>query len=106
VLAAFEELRRSPELRLQAGSGFRLVPRPVIRGREIVMDDHLSLPQAPDGIRYIRGVDLLAVTQLAPHHTDAGAMFDAYHRNQPNVILPDFLGALSLLVAAGALQKF
>jgi flavin-dependent dehydrogenase len=105
VLAAFEELRRSPELRLQPGSGFRLVPRPVIRGREIVMDDHLSLPHAPDGIRYIRGVDLLAVTRLAPQHTDAGAMFDAYQRNQPNVILPDFLGALSLLVASGALQN-
>jgi hypothetical protein len=69
------------------------------------LDDHLSLPHAPDGIRSIRGVDLLAVTRLAPHHTDAGAMFDAYQRSQPSVILPDFLGALSLLVAAGALQK-
>jgi flavin-dependent dehydrogenase len=104
VQAAFEEIRRRPVLRLQVGHGLRLTQKPLIRGHEIVMDEHIVLPSCPDGVRYIRGVDLVCLTRMATQQSDAGAFYEAFVRDRPSVILPDFLGALSILVAAGVLE--
>jgi hypothetical protein len=67
------------------------------------MDEHLFLPAWPDGVRYLRNIDLLLLLRLAPEHRDVGALYDAMFREQPGVSLPDFLGALSTLIARGAL---
>jgi flavin-dependent dehydrogenase len=103
VRAAFEDLRRRPELRLETGSALRLTSRAAIRGHEIVKDEHLILPCAPDGVRYIRGVDLVALARLAPEHSDVGTLYETFVRDRPAVALPDFLGALSTLIAFGVL---
>ena len=103
VLAAFEDLKGRPRLALRPAPALRIEPRAAVRGREIVLDDHLILPAWPDGIRYLRSVDLLALLRLAPEHTDAGELFEVFAREHPGVILPDVVGALATLVARGAL---
>jgi len=67
------------------------------------MEDHLFAPAWPDGVRYLRNIDLLLLLRLAPEHRDAGALYDAFLNTQPDVSLPDFLWVLSTMVACGAL---
>jgi flavin-dependent dehydrogenase len=105
VLAAFEDLRQRESMRLRLADAARIEDRPMVRGHAIVMDEHLVAPACPDGVRYLRNVDLVALARLAPRHTDAGEMFEVFGRGQPDVALPDFLGALSVLVAWGVLQR-
>jgi FAD-dependent halogenase len=104
VLAAFEDLKRRPGIRLTQSARVRTAPRAAVRGRSIVMEDHLFLPSWPDGVRYLRNIDLLSMLKLAAQHTDVGEMYDAMFREHPGVSLPDFLGALSTLIAKGALE--
>jgi flavin-dependent dehydrogenase len=104
VLAAFADLRARSAIRLRHGSVVRIEPRSAVRGRQIVMEDHIVNPAWPDGLRYLRGVDLVALLRLAPRHTDIGDLFEANQAAAPLVELPDFLGALSVLVANGSLR--
>jgi flavin-dependent dehydrogenase len=103
VLAAFDDLRRRPEIRLSQGADVRVAARAAVRGREIVMDDHLFLPAWPAGLRYLRSVDLIGLMELAPHHRDVGDLYAAFIAAHRDVPLPDFLGVLSVLIARGAL---
>ena len=105
VLAAFDDLRRRETVHVTLGDRARSIePRPMVRGREIVLEDQLLVPACPDGIRYLRGVDLVELGRLAPQFTDVGQMYEALRRAQPDIALPDFLGALSVLIAWGVLQ--
>ena len=104
VQTAFRDLRTRDTLRLRRGTAVEVAPRPMVRGRDIVMDDHLLLPDAPDGVRYLRGIDLLALAREAVAHEDVGAICDAVARTHPAVELPDLLGALSFLIARGVLR--
>ncbi len=104
VLAAFADLRARPSIHLGLSAGVRIEPRAAVNGREIVMDDHVISPAWPDGLRYLRGVDLVEVLRLAPHHRDAGELFEAVQAAGREIDLPNFLGALSVLLATGALM--
>ncbi|HYN05965.1 MAG TPA: FAD-dependent monooxygenase [Vicinamibacterales bacterium] len=98
VLAAFEDVRRRDTIRLIRDARARFETRAMVRGREIVLDEQLVAPACPDGIRYLRGIDLVRLVTLAPDFDDVGALFEALRRDQPDVTLPDFLGALSVLI--------
>ena len=102
VAEAFADLRRRPALRLTVPPQLSVQPRPAIRGHEIVYQDHLVLPQWPDGVRSLRGIDVLDVLARAPHADDPGALYEAC-RGEGAMSLPDFLTVLSCLVAHGAL---
>jgi flavin-dependent dehydrogenase len=111
VLAAFEDLRARPVVRLTIDGHARFEPRPMVRGREIVLDEHVVARGCPDGIRYLRDLDLVSLARLAPQHHDVGDLFEAFDRTQASdsaqvrsVPLPDFLGALSALIAWGVLN--
>lgn len=104
VLAAVRDLQARPTISLRIGDHARIEPRPVIRGRTLVMEDHVCLPAWPDGLRYIRNVDLVLVMRLAEAHHDVGELYEALVRIQPGVSLPDVLGVLATLVARGGLQ--
>jgi hypothetical protein len=78
-------------------------PRPVVAGNRVVLRDHLVLDAFPAGVRFIRNVDLLLLLSLAPEHEQVGELYEAYVRAGTPVPLPDFLGALSTLVASEAL---
>jgi flavin-dependent dehydrogenase len=106
VLRAFEELRNSEDrLRLRQTAVVRRVPQPTVRGNRVSMEDHLVVPAFPDGIRYARNVDLVLLSELALAHHGVPQLFDAYNRFAPAVPLPDFLGALSLLIGKGIVEQ-
>ena len=104
VRAAFDALKTRPSLALEADRALRIEPRPVVRGDAIVLEDRLFTPAAPAGLRFLRDVDLAGLLALAPSHDQVPALFEAYNRRFPPVALPDFLGALSVMVAYGILQ--
>lgn len=104
VLSALHDLQARPTIDLRIGDNARIEPRPVIRGRTLVMEDHLILPSWPEGLRYIRNVDLVLVIRLAAAHHDVGDLYEAVVRIQPGVSLPDVLGVLATLLARGGLQ--
>ena len=108
VLAAFDTLRKSRELRLRRSPHLRIDSYPAISARRIVMEDRLSVanwPSSQRGVRFLRDVDLIRLTELAPEHRQVPDLFDTYNRLCPPVGLPDFLGALSVLLAKGVLEN-
>jgi hypothetical protein len=48
-------------------------------------------------------VDLVVLSELAPVHDQVPNLFDAYNRSAAPASLPDFLGALSVLIGTGML---
>lgn len=104
VLAAFDALKASPTIRLRRGADVRFLRVPAVVGREIAFEEALATPSVPQGVRFLRGVDLLRLVAMAGRHTRVPALFDAYNRSGVPVALPDFLGALSVLVAKGFLR--
>ena len=113
VQAAFERLKQSDDVELARAEGVRFVAQPVIRGREIVLEDAIPLaalkdcatavPAAQAGVRFLNNVDLVALAELTPQHQTVPTLFDAYRRAHAPVPLPSILGALSFLIAAGIL---
>ena len=106
VMAAFETLRRGSGIRLRRGDQLRVEARPALTIREVVMEDRLVLPDWPPagrGVRFLRDIDLVQLVALAPDHEQVPDLYEAYNRQCAPVNLPDFLGALSVLLAKGAL---
>jgi hypothetical protein len=68
------------------------------------MEERLSTPSIPGGVRYLRGIDLKRVLAIAPDHAQVPELFEAYCRMEEPVIFPDFLGALSVMMSCGILQ--
>jgi flavin-dependent dehydrogenase len=104
VQSAFEDLRQRADVTLRPAASIEVAVRPAVRGREIVLQEQIILPDAADGVRFVRGIDLLTLLRVAPTFRDVGQICEAVSRDQPGVALPDILGALSWLVARGALQ--
>jgi hypothetical protein len=104
VQAAFRRLKESPAIELSRSSGIGVRRCALIEGREIVLDDALSLPEAPDGVRFIAGVDLLKLGEMACRHRQVPDLFDAYCRIHGAVPLTSLLGSLSVLLARGVLE--
>ncbi len=99
VQRAFAWLRAQPGVRLRAGASSRREPHPIVRGQEIVMEERLVGDGCPGGLRFLRDVDLVGLLSIASDHDEVPAMYDAYNRRFPPVALPDFLGALSVMIA-------
>jgi hypothetical protein len=100
VAPAFARLRSAPVLSVRAGS-LRVEDKPAISGCEIVLERRVVDAGHPEGVRYLHDVDVLALVELAPSHTDVGELFDAYTRRQGPVALPEFLRALATALARG-----
>jgi hypothetical protein len=104
VLAAFQALRDRQTMRIVDAS---VVPRelkPVVRGNVVVPEEHLVLSGLPESVRYLRSVDLLTLLDVASRHDDVGEMYMHYTRRAGSAPLPDFLGALSVLIARGGVR--
>ena len=61
-------------------------------------------PHARDVVRYVHGVDLVALARLAPC-PDIPLMYERYTRAHGDVALSSFLACLSLLVARGIVRE-
>jgi flavin-dependent dehydrogenase len=98
---ALERLRNATTFGARRGGGVVIAPRPTVKGREIVLEDRLVSAATPSGIRYVRGVDLLMLIELAPRFSDVPDLFHAYCHESGAVPLPDFLAALATALARG-----
>jgi flavin-dependent dehydrogenase len=105
IRAAFDSLKASPTIALRAGPGVRVERRPEIVGREVVLEDVLVSDAMTAGARYFRSVNLPGLAALAPEHRHVPDLFAAYNRRYPTASLPDFLVALSGLIANGFLAR-
>ena len=104
IMAALRDLQQRPSLSVRQGDEVTIIRRPVIRGRRLVMEDHVSLPTWPEGVRFLRNVDVLLVLRLALEYRDVGDLYERVVRVQPGVGLPDVLAVLATLLTCGALQ--
>ena len=99
--AAYDDLRARPSLSLQLVPAVRIEPRPVIEGCEVVAQPHLVAGGDDAPVRFLHDVEIPVLVEIAIAGSDAGAMFDEYCRRRGPVALPQFLTALSTLVARG-----
>ena len=104
VLAAFDAIRRRDSIGLRPSDVLGRTERPTVRGDRIALEEHLVVPAFRDGVRYLRSVDLVKIVALAPAYDQVPELYAAYNRAAPPAPLPDFLGALSVLVGKGMLD--
>jgi flavin-dependent dehydrogenase len=107
VLAAFARIRSAPAMRLRLASSVERVLQPTVRDDRVVLEEQLAGAGCSAPLRYLRNIDLVRLIELAPRHAQLPDLFEAYLRdgtNTPAVALPDFLGALSVLVGKRFLE--
>jgi hypothetical protein len=101
VKTAHERLRAAHEVCWRWNDATPLVPHSVVRCREIVLEQAVLTPLM--ALRFVAGVDLIALGRVAQNGRTVPDLFDLYCRHVAPVHLTDFLRALSLLVAERAL---
>ncbi|HKP27992.1 MAG TPA: tryptophan 7-halogenase [Gemmatimonadales bacterium] len=99
VHAAFDALKQADAIAFRAATDVTVVAAPTVRGQRVVLEPHLTCAWRPDGVRFIRGISVPALTSLASGATQVPDLFDRYVRAEGPADLRDFLGVLSLLVA-------
>ena len=104
VRSAFDAIRRREAISLSQSAALERVNRPTVSGDRVVLEEHLVVPAFRHGVRYLRNVDLAAIVTLAPRYAQVPDLYEAYLRAAPPAPLPDFLGALSVLVGKGILD--
>jgi flavin-dependent dehydrogenase len=97
------DLRATPALQLRRGSGVRLVKRPSIEGREIVLRDAVLGAAMDEPYDFIANVNAALLVDISAHHSQLPELFEAYNRTSRPVALPEFLTALATLLADGVL---
>jgi flavin-dependent dehydrogenase len=101
VRDAYARLRAMDSLSLQWRAGLAFTTAPRVHGHEIVLDD--AVPIGASAARFAAGIDLVALGHLAVAHDSVPSTFAAYARTHGEPDLPQFLAALSLLLAEGLL---
>lgn len=96
VREAFERLRSATSLHLSPGEA-RVEPHPAVCGHEIVLEPAIVCDDGP--IRFVRGVDVVALLDLGPRFAQVPDLFDEYCRTIGPVALHDFMFALATAVA-------
>lgn len=104
VRRAFDEIKARPTLTARPGETLRTIESPAIEGQRIVLQERLATDRVPDGLRFVRGVDLAHLVEVAPHHAEVPDGWGAYNAVAPPVTLPDYLTALATAFAAELLE--
>jgi flavin-dependent dehydrogenase len=100
VRQAFARLKTSDAFRVKVADQVRIEPRALVDGNQIRLAPHVIAPDSA-ATRYLHGIDLVALLELAPQLSQVGDLFEAYRDGRPPVPLHDFLLALSSVVARG-----
>ena len=100
---AHQRLRDAPALRLKLREPLRREQVPAITGREVTLVERLVIPGLPRTVEYVQGVNLVQLARIAGGHTGVPSLFDAYNAAASPVALPNFVSALSFLLAGGIL---
>ncbi|MEX2570092.1 MAG: tryptophan 7-halogenase [Gemmatimonadota bacterium] len=104
LASAFEFIRQAPQLRLRLGPAVERVKKPTVAGRRVVFEEHLTSRAAPGAVRYLGAIELPRLLELAPRYSQIPELYEAYSRGSSPAPLPDFLRALSALLAFGMLE--
>ena len=64
-----------------------------------MLEPHLVAVGYPRGVRYVRGVDLVALIELAPGVRQVPDLYEAYQKRLGSAPLHDFLVAVATAVA-------
>jgi flavin-dependent dehydrogenase len=104
VQAAFDELKRRESITLRAGGGLEHVQRAAIVDDYVRMEKRLRFAGSERGVRFVRNIDLVALAALAPSASQVPDLYDMYCQQIAQVPLPDFLGALALLIGRRILE--
>lgn len=104
VARAFDDLRGRPEIGLQKASSVRLEWQPAFRGDRVELELAVSAATLQRPVRFIENVDLTRLVEIAGQYRQIGELFDGYCRRAAPVPLPNFLKALSVLVARRVLE--
>src|SRR5205814_1770756 len=99
VQAVFDTLKATPAIDFACSEEIRVASRAIIRDREIVLDEAVPLPGVTGGVRFLAGVDLVSVRELACRHRQVPDLVDEYWRRHGPAPLPNVLAALSVLIA-------
>jgi flavin-dependent dehydrogenase len=102
VRAAWQTLRETPGIRLRRGDGVEARQKPRIEDCEVVLGNALAAPGG-EPLDFVAGVEVSRLVELAPHCRQVPDFFEAYNSTAAPVELPQFVTALSTLVAAGIL---
>ncbi len=103
VLATFDALKKSAFIKLRRRGSLSIEKQATINGREVVLEEVLVSPGLPSGLRFLGGVNLPTLVEIASEHSQVPDLFEAYNRICPPVELSNFLGSLSVLLAKGIL---
>jgi len=87
-------------LALKYADEVRFEDRPVVRGREIVLEKAFA-----GGIRFAQHVDLVTLAEIACQSNRVPDLFEKYCQRCAPVPLPNIVGGLSLLVTRGILHE-
>jgi len=101
VLGAYDRSRAADRLTLRLSPAVTLAARPALTERTIVLEERLVTPSIPEGLRYLDGVDVVALSRLVPGVSAVPDLFEAYGRASGKVDLPTFLKTLATAVARG-----
>ena len=93
-------MRAAPEFVSTRGR-VTIEARPAIADRVLRLEPRIVTPDWPGGLRFLYGVDLVTLIDLAPKYRDVGRLFEGYNQQFAPVPLPDFLRALAIAVARG-----
>ena len=104
VREAFESIKARPELSAREGRSVRRVEGPAVEGHRLVLRERLATDRVTEGLRFVRGVDLVRLVEIAPRHADVPDGWAAYNAVAPAVTLPDYLTALATAFATGILE--
>jgi hypothetical protein len=103
VLGAFERIKSIEPVCFERVPGVPVGRVPFIRGDEIVVEEGVTIQGVAAPVRFLAGVDLVALRDLACAAGQLPTLLDAYQRRHGEVPLPGVLAGLSLLVARGIL---
>jgi 2-polyprenyl-6-methoxyphenol hydroxylase-like FAD-dependent oxidoreductase len=101
VREALRQLKARTLWQPRISASISIQPRPIVRGNEIVLEPHIVSADHPRGVRYLRGVDVVTLIQLAPSILQVPDLYGSYLRAAGSVPLPDFLYAVAKAVARG-----
>jgi FADH2-dependent halogenase/halogenation protein CepH len=104
VQRAFNELRAREQLAVVAGAEVSRVQQPMVEGHTVVLREHLVTSAFPDGLRYLRNVDVTLLAGLAPSATDVPTLYEAYCARAHAVPITDVVSALAVLIATGIVR--
>lgn len=101
IREAFDRLKRARAVRLRIGPTIAIEARPIIRGNELVLEPHIVGPGDRAPVRYVSGVDVVALLELAPLAGQVPDLHAAYENRLGRTPLPGFLHALATALARG-----